>query len=344
MHYEINDTTDYHIYELETLGWELTLCNALDPEESPCRRILKRNDSYGHLLYDYLGRFIPMHSLRKIIEIGGGYGYLTRDFMNRNNALEATMLDVSPYLLQKQRYILRETNAHFIQADIMDVQSRELQSFDLAILNENLGDLPTMVGIPREAFALSQQDLDLPLKEVRTMFDRYAINPPEGERGNVNIGALKVLEKLCHAGIPYIFMSEHSCEARAPEPWRRFMQIEPTGNPERIRLRGHDEYTIRFSDLEKMSRAFQYQIIRGPFVDFLAFDFSEQVGYILRTRFSQKDEHEVIRHFVEDLYKYEYLILYTTRPRICRHYQPGSSEICSQFKHHEQSIVHEENK
>ena len=87
------------------------------------------------------------------------------------------------------------------------------------------------------------------------------------------------------------------------------MQIEPMGNPERIILRGHDEYTIRFSDLEKIARAFQYRIIRGPFADFLAFDFSEKVGYIIRTGFSQKDEHEIIRHFVEDLYKYEYLIL-----------------------------------
>lgn len=309
MHYEINDTTNYHIHELETLGWELTLCNALDPEESPCRRILKRNDSFGHLLYDYLDRFIPMHSLRKIIEIGGGYGYLARDFMDRNTVLEATMLDVSPYLLQKQRYILRETKARFIQADIMNVQRQDLQSFDLAILNENLGDMPTIVGIPRDAFTSPLCDLDPPLKEVRTLFHRYAIDPPEGDQVNINIGALKVLEKLGHAGIPYIFLSEHSCEARAPEPWRHFMQLTPTGNPERIRLRGHDEYTIRFSDLEKMARAFQYQTIRGPFADFLAFDFSDQLGYMLRRRFFQKDEQEIIRHFVEDLYKYEYLIL-----------------------------------
>ena len=309
MDYAINDTKAYHVCNLDTLGWELTVCNAIDPERSPCRRILKRNDSFGHLLYDFLGRFIPMQSLERVIEIGGGYGCLMRDFLDRNGALEAVMLDVSPYLIQKQQDILRGWNVDYRQADIMEVGPDALRSFELAILNENLGDLPTLVGIPREVFTLPHQDLDPSLKEVRTMFDQYAIDPPEGERVNVNIGALKVLEKLCHARIPYIFMSEHSCEARAPEPWRRFMQIEPTGNPERIMLRGHDEYTIRFSDLEKMARAFQYQISRGPFADFLAFDFSEHVGYIIRTGFSQKDEHEIIRHFVEDLYKYEYLIL-----------------------------------
>ena len=309
MDYAINDTKAYHVCNLDTLGWELTVCNAIDPERSPCRRILKRNDSFGHLLYDFLGRFIPMQSLERVIEIGGGYGCLMRDFLDRNGALEAVMLDVSPYLIQKQQDILRGWNVDYRQADIMEVGPDALRSFELAILNENLGDLPTLVGIPREVFTLPHQDLDPSLKEVRTMFDQYAIDPPEGERVNVNIGALKVLEKLCHARIPYIFMSEHSCEARAPEPWRRFMQIEPTGNPERIMLRGHDEYTIRFSDLEKIARAFQYRIIRGPFADFLEVDFSGQVGYILRTEFSQKDEHEVIRHFVGDLYKYEYLIL-----------------------------------
>ena len=52
MKYEGNDTTEYHIDELESLGWALTVCNALEPAGSPCRLILKRNASYGHLLYD----------------------------------------------------------------------------------------------------------------------------------------------------------------------------------------------------------------------------------------------------------------------------------------------------
>lgn len=34
--------------------------------------------------------------------------------------------------------------------------------------------------------------------------------------------------------------------------------------------------------------------------------------------------------------------IYATRPRICRRYQPGSSEICSQFRPYKQ-MVHQEN-
>lgn len=309
MNYEMNDTTDYHLHKLDTLGWELTVCNALEPEDSPCRRILKRNDSYGNLLYDYLGSLIPLGSLRKIIEIGGGYGYLMRDFLNRNKTLQATMLDISPYLLQKQRQSLSPFSVCFIQADIMDVPSRELQSFDLAILNENLGDLPTLVDALPDAFTSSRQDLDPLLEQVRSIFHRYAIDLPENGRMNVNIGALNVLEKLCRAGIPCIFIGEHSCEAVAPEPWQHLVRLRPTGKPERIRLRGHDEYTIRFTDLEKMARAFQYRVVRGPFADFLAFDFTDKFRYIMAAKSARTDEHEIIRHFIEDLYQYEYLIL-----------------------------------
>lgn len=309
MHYEVNDTTDYHLHELDTLGWELTVCNALDPEQSPCRRVLKRNESYGCLLYDYLERFIPMRSLQKIIEIGGGYGYLARDFLNRSKTMQATMLDVSPYLLEQQRRTLSPFSVSFIQADVMDVQIPELQSFDLAILNENLGDLPTLVGVPRDVFTSSSRDGDQILAQVRTLFDRYAIDPPESERSNVNIGALRVLEKLCCAGIPFIFLSEHSCEVVVPEPLQRYIQRRPAGNPERIRLRGHDEYTIRFTDLEKIARAFQYQVIRGPFADFLEFDFTDKLRYIMAAKSTRTDEHEIILHFIGDLYQYEYLIL-----------------------------------
>ncbi len=309
MNYEVNDTTDYHIHKLDTLGWELTVSNALDPEDSPCRRVLKRNGSYGRLLYDYLDRFIPMHSLRKIIEIGGGYGYLMRDFLSRNNSMQATMLDISPYLLQRQRQTLSLLNARFIQADIMDVHIRELQSFDLAVLNENMGDLPTLVGVPPDVFASSRQVTDPLLEQARSLFQRYAIRAPEEGPVNVNIGALCVLEKLCLAGVPFIFMGEHSCEAVAPEAWRKLVRLRPRGKPQRIRLRGHDEYTVRFTDLEKIARSFQYRTIRGPFADFLAFDFTDKLKYIMAAKSSHSDEHEIIRHFIEDLYQYEHLIL-----------------------------------
>ena len=71
--------------------------------KKPVQENSKRDDSYGNLLYDYLGRFLPMAEIRSIIEIGGGYGYLMRDFLSNNPSLKVTMLDISPFLSKKQR-------------------------------------------------------------------------------------------------------------------------------------------------------------------------------------------------------------------------------------------------
>ena len=307
--YEINATRRYHIERLDTLGWELTVCNALDPEGSPCRRILRRNDSYGHLLYDFLERLIPVTSLRKVIEIGGGYGFLMRDFLNRNRSLQATMLDISPFLLERQRRALGARDVTYRLADAMALEPQDLRSFDLAVLNENLGDFPTLIGVRCDSLKSSGRNSKDPLQRARRIFDRYRLKPPRSEPFNVNIGAMEVVEKLCLAGIPYIFLAEHSCEASVPEPRKRWIRVRATGNPERIRLQGHDEYTMRFSDLEHMARALQYETRRGPLADYIAFDFTDQVGYIMRAKASRKDEHEAIRHFIEDLYQYEYLVL-----------------------------------
>lgn len=45
MSYTLNTTNHYHINDLNSLGWELTVCNALYPETSPCRKALQSNKS-----------------------------------------------------------------------------------------------------------------------------------------------------------------------------------------------------------------------------------------------------------------------------------------------------------
>ncbi|MFB3925339.1 MAG: hypothetical protein ACE14T_04735, partial [Syntrophales bacterium] len=47
---------NYHLNDLDSLGWELTVCNSLHPEKSPCRSVLKRSRSYGAALFDFLSR------------------------------------------------------------------------------------------------------------------------------------------------------------------------------------------------------------------------------------------------------------------------------------------------
>ena len=307
--YSLNSTQAYHVNQLNTLGWELTVCNALHPEGSPVRKLLSCNDSFGHLLYDYLSKFMPMERIEKILEIGGGYGYLMRDFLDRNGSLKACMLDISPFLLGKQQETLKEYALDFRQEDFLETDTIFLKGFDLAILNENLGDFPSLVNLSQDVFGLSTDNVDPVLQWAAGFFKKYNLELPDRKTFNVNVGAIEALEKLCGAGIPYIYVGEHSCEASIPECLRSVIHVESTGNPERISLAGHDEYTIKFSYLQQVAHALDYTSIRGPFADFIQFEMTDEIRFILSSGGRHSDEAEMICQFVEDLYKYEYLIL-----------------------------------
>ncbi len=307
--YTLNTTRSYHTDRLNSLGWELTVCNALHAEGTPIRKILARDGSFGHLLYDHLCGLLPMDNISSIIEIGGGYGFLMKDFLERDGSLRATMLDISPLLLNKQRETLAGFGVTFEEGDFLESDPAILRGCDLAVLNENLGDFPTLVNVNGNIFESPRETLDPGLKRVVGLFDMYGLEKPGGKVFNLNIGALEAVEKLCVSGVPYIYLGEHSCEAVAPDPLRSFVRIDSTGNPERIPLKGHDEYTIKFSDLQQVAGALNYTSIRGLFVDFIRVPITDRLRFILASGGRYSDEAEMICQFVEDLYKYEYLIL-----------------------------------
>jgi len=307
--YKLNSTKAYHINQLNTLGWELTICNALFPEGTPLRKLLARNESFGDLLYDHLARFIPMGKIARVFEIGGGYGYLMRDFLEKNMSLSACMLDISPVLLEKQTVTLKGFSVDFREEDFLETDENVLSGFDLAILNENLGDFPTLINLSSEIFSREIGHDDPVLMWVKGFFEKYNLERPQTAMFNMNIGAIEALEKLCTVGIPYIYIGEHSCEASVPDGLRSIIRVESTGNPERISLAGHDEYTIKFSHLEKVATSHGYRSVRGPFADFIPVEMSDEIRFALSSGGHYSDEGEMICQFVEDLYKYEYLIL-----------------------------------
>jgi len=302
----LNSTADYYKSGEDSLGWELTVSNALHPSDSPCRKVLKKAASYGELLYDHLSLFIPMGSLRNVLEIGGGYGYVMKHFLMRNPSMTATMVDISPRLSGIQRQTLKGHTADYVIADFMELDPSYLGRKDMAILNENLGDFPTLLDVPRTIF---QEPPHEPLeRRVSELFTRYCFEAPDTDTFNFNLGAVEAVEKLCASGIPNVFMGEHSCEAEVPEPYRRLLSISSSHQPERISLKGHDEYTIQFSYLEKVAAFYRYSTQRGPFADFLKIEWNERLRHIMASPALADEESEIIRHFVGDLYKYEYLI------------------------------------
>lgn len=303
----LSTTEAYHRQEIEGLGWELTVCNSLYPPGTPIRRVLAKDTSYGHLLYEHLGRFMPLDNMTSILEIGAGYGYLMKDFLESNPGLHPCLMDISPALLGKQRETLAGHDVSYVLQDALEAEAGTLQNFELVILNENLGDFPTAVDVDGRALEERGGSGDVPARIYR-FFDTYSIEIPQ-VLFNVNLGALEMVEKLCSSGVPRIFIGEHSCEATLPPALKHYIPLVSDGNPRRIRLKGHDEYTIKFSHLRRIAEYHGYRTVRGPFADYVIPDITEELKAILATRGLYSDSEEMIYHFIGDLYEYEYLVM-----------------------------------
>jgi hypothetical protein len=304
--YTINDTSLYHRDRLNTLGWELTMCNALEDPASPCREVILNNASFGTLLIDYLSTVVPLDAVSGILEVGGGYGFLMRDFLSRNPRMHASMIELSPVLMSKQRGTLKDFRVEFILQDFFDVDSSFFSRFDMVLLNEVAGDFPALCDVDPRCLEHPDGMSDPWLAKVRNFFTTCGLQIPP-HPFNLNIGAIEAVERMCKAGVRYIYLSEHSSEAGVPEELQNKVGISSPGNPERIRLAGHDEYTVRFSDLRRVAEREGYRTVRGSYRDFISFEPDGRLNFILTSN-SQNETHETVRQFIGDLFKYEYIL------------------------------------
>ncbi len=307
MSFFLNQTEQYHKNDLDNLMWEVTVCNSMETETSPLRQILVKNRTYGEQLWDYLFHFIPKKHCNKVMEVGGGYGFLMRDLLRNAPGIKVTMVDISPAMMTFQRQTLDGFHIRFLQSDFFDIDQGVIQDQDLVVMNEIVGDFPTACGITKNMVTCENHD-NAYFDNIREYVKQGIITLPEDEPFNLNIGAMMALDRVCSCNVPYIFLSEHSCEATVTDHMATNIKLTPSGNPEEIRLIGHSEYTIRFSDLESMARSHGYTVMRGNYTDFIKVDFSNRVHRIFKSN-SQKDAYEIIRHFIEDLDIYEYLLL-----------------------------------
>ncbi|MFH2058889.1 MAG: class I SAM-dependent methyltransferase [Pseudomonadota bacterium] len=307
MTFFLNQTEHYHKNDMYDLMWEVTVCNSMEPENSPVRQILAQNRTYGEHLAAYLFHLIPKKCCNTVMEVGGGYGYLMRDLLASFPGFKATMVDISPAMMTRQRQTLNGFHIRYIQSDFFDIDPRLIQDQDLVVMNEIVGDFPTACQMTHDMVISGNHD-NVSIDKIREYIAQGIIQVPEDGLFNLNIGAMLALDRLCSCNVPYIFLSEHSCEATVNDHMAPYIKLEPSGNPKEIRLIGHSEYTIRFSHLESIARFFGYTVVRGNYTDFIKVDFSNRIHRIFKSN-SQKDAHEIIRHFIEDLYIYEYLLI-----------------------------------
>lgn len=303
----INDTTDYHRNHLSTLGWELTVCNAMEIAESPIYDILVNHENFGAQLFAHLSNYFPIEQGGKLLEIGGGYGFLMRDIIARCEKLEASMIELSPTLLAIQKETLKNNTVIFHEGDALDFNEQFFTQYDFVIINEIVGDLPTIVGYDghTEGTYSSHSESGPILNQIKEKHAEYLMM---NNLINVNIGALMLLNKLCKSKVPYIYISEHSCEIKSFNAITGEIVRDTNLQPYRIQLAGHDEYSIKFSDLEFLAHAYNYEVLRGSYSDFILFSMTDELRYVI-TGNSEKEKHEIMRHFIEDLFGYEYLII-----------------------------------
>jgi len=240
---------------------------------------------------------------------GGRYGVLMRDFLKPHSSHGVQLWDISPALLAKQRETLSGFNVSFAECDFLAVGTEALSPFDLVIMNEMIGDLPTITGLQRrDVTGEGIKEHDPLLHDLQRLFNSYAF-PREDEPFNFNLGSILALEKICRAGVKRIFISEHSCEASIPPSLVGLVTVSAPGIPEDIALQGHKEYTIKFSYLESLARSFSYRVKRGPLADFIPLNWDAELRVCLKRPAPKTPQEEVIRQFVADLYQYEYLLL-----------------------------------
>jgi hypothetical protein len=304
----INSTEEYHLRELDSLGWELTVCNALYPPDSPCRKVLRHNRSFGESLYSHLCTLIDFNDIRSVLEVGGGYGFLMKDLLNCAPLLKPVMMDISPVLLEKQRVLLGESVAGYVRDDFFRQDASFFKGFDLVIMNEVVGDFPVVVDLGLPEFSFGDDAGSGAVSMATALIRNYSLEVPKGGPFNLNSGAVQAVEKLCRSGVRTFFISEHSCEARTAPAMKGLMEVAEAGFPERIPLKGHNEYTVKFSHLGAVAAALGYRTTGGQYVDFLEPVIDERLRFILTSGASTRDEYEIIRHFIYDIQKYEYMV------------------------------------
>ncbi|MGQ9842115.1 MAG: class I SAM-dependent methyltransferase [Spirochaetota bacterium] len=298
----INDTRTYHKEHLTTLGWELTVCNMLYPQESPCRKVVKKNASYGTLLYEFLSGFIDMKKVENIMEVGGGYGFLMKDFLALCPQVHVAMVDISPAMLEEQKKNIGAA-VTFIQSDFLELDNDILTNTDFIIANEIIGDFITVCNITDEMLEPALPEI----KECKRLIHEYNLDITT-KPFNFNLGAMLAIEKICKSGTKYIYVSEHSCESESQGDFRECVPVRPTFNPRQIRLFGHSEYTIRFSHIETIAKKWGYTVHRGVYNDIFGCKMTPKLQFILNSTAGGKDEYEILRQFIDDIFTYEYII------------------------------------
>ena len=255
----VNDTSGYY-EEIkdpeERMDDEITVSHILRHRNSFTRHGLP----FGKLLAISLMDRGLIDEGARVLEVGPGLGDLAEQFFEEANPKEYVFIDISPRIIDFLKTRFRGKAYGFILGSFLEMKDR--RKYDLIICNEVLSDLPTIVN-----FSLKFAGKGGIYKDALRMIKKY--NLKTKEMFNFNYGAIRFLEVsssiLEREGV--VFISEQDCER------------EGTGWPERIRVSGHNEYTIKMSWLGQAAKKLMFSVESGSLTDFLGISREKFVSF-----------------------------------------------------------------
>jgi SAM-dependent methyltransferase len=325
----INRTEAFYCSDSPSLLWELTICESLANGDSGYARALNQPAPYGELL----GRFLRQHTSlpaapERIVEVGGGYGSLMAGLLTVLAPRQVTMVDISAFLLARQRQRLGEDgNIAYVCADIFAYLEDLDEPVDLLIANEIIADLPTITGLTREQLApLLPRAREFPpleplaadlgaeqlLAEAARLVATYDLEiDDQPEPFNLNVGGLQLVEKLAAREIKRVFISEHGADTELPYPFSLLLKNYQRWdkNPKRIQLKDHDEYTIRFDHLAAVASRCGYTVDSCHMMEMLDVRFDDEINYLLTTEKPTDEAQEILLEFLEHVAEYQVMLL-----------------------------------
>ena len=325
----LNRTESFYCADHPSLLWEMTICQSLAKAGSAYAKALIQPASYGSLVGKYLRETTNLPAQpESIIEVGGGYGSLMAGLLTVVQPKKLTMVDISNFLLKQQQQTLKDSPAEFICQDIFSFLPTVRQPVDLLIANEIIADFPTATEIeqkllrPRleraESFSptptekLNNLDADELLGEVARLIATYRLDITDlPDLFNLNLGALLFIEQLAKTDIQRIFITEHGADTELPYPFsiqlRTYDRLDK--NPRQVKLKDHDEYTIRFDHLEATARKLGFKVRRFHLMDLLQVRFDDEINYLLTTGRTTSEEQEILLEFYEHVAEYQGILL-----------------------------------
>ncbi len=240
---DLSSTREFYLKEKnskEGMLDEVTLSHMFRKENS----FTSEGLSYGELLSLFLKERCALSQNSIVVEIGPGLGDVASSISSYlKGALDAYIsVDISKSMILEAA---KKTDA--IIADCMNLPFKN-ESINLLIANEVLADLDAVIGFSMQ---------DARGTDIERILAEYEIDVPDGE--NFNYGAIRFIEAIYPLIAPggCAFIMEHSCKS---------------GFPERITVKGHEEFSIKFSHLKKAAESVGFSALLGNVNEILKAD------------------------------------------------------------------------